>query len=62
MELARQSLDDAKIIAPYDGVVTAVNAVVGAPGSGAAMVLLADTSKYHLDVLIDETEVGQRKC
>ena len=25
----------------------------------AAMVLLADTSKYHIDVLIDETEVGQ---
>ncbi len=59
LEQARRTLDDAKISAPHDGVVTAVNAVVGAPGSGAAMVLLADTSKYHIDVLIDETEVGQ---
>jgi HlyD family secretion protein len=59
LEQARRTLDDAKIVAPYDGVVTDVNAVAGAPGSGAAMVLLADTSQYHIDVLIDETEVGQ---
>jgi len=59
LEQARRSLDDVKIIAPHDGVVTAVNAVIGAPGSAAAMVLLADTSKYHIEVLIDETEVGQ---
>ena len=59
LEQARRSLDDVKIVAPHDGVVTAVNAVVGAPGSSAAMVMLADTSKYHIDVLIDETEVGQ---
>lgn len=59
LEQVRRTLDDAKIVAPYDGVVTAVNAVVGAPGSGAALILLADTSKYHVDVLIDETEVDQ---
>jgi HlyD family secretion protein len=59
LEQARQALDDAKIVAPYDGVVTAINAVVGAPGSSAAMVTLADTSKYHVGVLIDETEVDQ---
>jgi HlyD family secretion protein len=59
LEQIRRTLDDAKIVAPYDGIVTAVNAVVGAPGSSAAMVLLADTSKYHVDVLIDETEVDQ---
>jgi HlyD family secretion protein len=59
LEQVRRTLDDAKIVAPFDGVVTAVNAVVGAPGSGAALILLADTSKYHVDVLIDETEVDQ---
>jgi HlyD family secretion protein len=59
LEQTRRTLDDAKIVAPYDGVVTAVNAVVGTPGSGEAIVLLADTSKYHVDVLIDESEVGQ---
>jgi HlyD family secretion protein len=59
LEQTRRTLDDAKIIAPYDGVVTAVDAVVGAPGSGAALIMLADTSKYHVDVLIDETEVEQ---
>jgi HlyD family secretion protein len=59
LEQTRRTLDDARISAPFDGVVAAVNAVVGAPGSGAAMVLLADISKYHIDVLIDETEVDQ---
>jgi HlyD family secretion protein len=59
LEQTRRTLDVARISAPFDGVVTAVNAVVGAPGSGAALVLLADISKYHIDVLIDETEVDQ---
>jgi HlyD family secretion protein len=58
LEQARRTLNDVRIVAPHDSVVTVVSAVVGAPGSGAAL-MLADTSKYHVDVLIDETEVGQ---
>jgi HlyD family secretion protein len=59
LEQTHRTLGDAQIVAPFDGVVTGVNAVVGAPGSGAALILLADTSKYHVNVLIDETEVDQ---
>jgi macrolide-specific efflux system membrane fusion protein len=39
--------------------VTAIDAVVGGPGSGSTTISLADTSQYHVDVLIDETEISQ---
>lgn len=58
LEQAQQALTDARIIAPFDGVVSAVSAVAGASGSGASITLL-DTSAYHVDVLIDETEINQ---
>jgi RND family efflux transporter MFP subunit len=59
LEQARQQLDDAKIVAPFDGIVTQVDAVVGGPGGSNTSVMLADTSQYHVDVLIDETEIDQ---
>jgi len=55
---ARRQLDDAGIVAPFDGVVTQVSAVVGGPSSGVSIVL-AEVSRYHVDVLIDETEIAQ---
>lgn len=58
LEQAQQSLDDAKIVAPFDGLVTSVDAVVGGTG-GSATLELTDASQYHVDVLIDETEIGQ---
>jgi HlyD family secretion protein len=61
LEQARQQLDDARIVAPFDGLVTQVNATVGGSGGSGALVMLADTSKYHVDVLIDETEIDQVK-
>jgi HlyD family secretion protein len=61
LEQARRQLDDAKIVAPFDGVITAVDPVVGGPGSGSTTILLADTSRYHVVVLIDETEIAQLK-
>jgi HlyD family secretion protein len=57
-EQAQQTLTDAQIVAPFDGVVTAVSAVVGGAG-GSATIALDDVSEYHVDVLIDETEIGQ---
>ncbi len=46
--------------APWDGVVTAVNAVEGtlAGGLGGAAIQIADTGKYHLDVQVDELDVA----
>jgi HlyD family secretion protein len=58
---ARQNLANATLIAPFDGVVTAVNITAGgASGSGAALEL-ADMSQLHVDVLVDETQIAAVK-
>ena len=62
LEDAQQNIEDAKIVAPFDGLVTAVNPIVGGPSSGSTTISLADISQYHVDVLIDETEVSQLKA
>jgi len=49
-------LADAEIVAPFDGIVTKVNGSLGAAGSGVS-IDLADTSQYHINVLVDETEI-----
>lgn len=60
LEQARRQLDDAQIVAPHDGVVTAVNITAGGDSSGAA-ITLADVSELHVDVLVDETLIAQVK-
>jgi HlyD family secretion protein len=59
LDQVRQQMDDAKITAPFDGIVTQVNIVPGGTGGTVAAIMLADNSQYHVDVLIDETEIGQ---
>ena len=61
LQAVQDQLENARIIAPFDGVVTAVNPVVGGPGSSGATIVMADTSRYHVDILIDETEIAQLK-
>ncbi len=61
LEAAQQQLQNARITAPFDGVVTEVNPVVGGPGSSSTTIVLDNTSQYHVDVLIDETEIAQLK-
>jgi HlyD family secretion protein len=51
-------LADAVIVAPFDGIVTKVNGSVGAAGSGVS-IGLADTSQYHINVPVDETEIAK---
>ncbi len=60
LEEAQQQLANAQIVAPFDGVITAVNAVVGAESSGATIVEANDTS-LNVAVLVDETQIGQVK-
>jgi RND family efflux transporter MFP subunit len=60
LEEARQELENARIVAPLDGMVTAVDAVVGGSGNSAT-IELTDASQYHVDVLVDETEISQVK-
>ena len=60
VEQARRRIDNSRILAPWDGVVTAVNAVEGtlAGGIGGPAIQMADTGKYHLDVQVDELDVA----
>ncbi len=60
LEQAQRQLANAQIVAPFDGVITAVNAEVGANGSGATIVEADDTS-LNVGVLVDETQIGQVK-
>lgn len=59
LEQVQQQLDNAKIIAPFDGAVAQVTALAGGDSSGT--IVLADDSKYHVGLLIDETQIGQVK-
>jgi HlyD family secretion protein len=58
LQQVREALTEAQIVAPFDGVVTAITAVVGGSG-GSAAISLIDPSQYHVDVLVDETEIEQ---
>ncbi len=60
LQQAQRQLDNAKIVAPSDGVITQVTAVVGADGGGASIVEANDTS-LNVGVLVDETQIGQVK-
>jgi HlyD family secretion protein len=58
LEEAKQQLEDARIVAPFDGLVTSVTTIASGP-SGSAAIELTDIGQYHVDVLVDETEIGQ---
>jgi HlyD family secretion protein len=53
---AQQNLANATIVAPFNGVITAVNVAVG-DGGGSGALEIADMSHLHVDVLVDETEI-----
>ena len=52
------ALSDAEIVAPFDGIVTQVNGSVGESGTGVS-IGVADISHYHVNVLVDETEIAK---
>ena len=58
LQQTRLKLADAEIVAPFDGVVTKVNGSIGAAGSSVS-IGVADTSQYHINVLVDETEIAK---
>lgn len=59
LEQAQRRLENTVLTAPWDGIVTAVNIVQGTLAQpGAPSVQLADTSKFHLDVQVDEVDVA----
>ena len=58
LEAARQDLAEATLVAPFDGVITAVNIVAGGSSGNSAAITIADISQLHVNVLVDETEIA----
>lgn len=60
LENARSELADATLIAPFDGVITAVNLVVGqSVTNGTQVMTLQDIDQLHIDVSVDEMDIPQ---
>lgn len=58
VQRAQQTLDDAALTAPFDGVVASNNLRVGElPPQNQPAMLLIDISEYYVDLAIDETDI-----
>lgn len=58
LEQARNNLDEARLVAPFDGVVAAVNVREGEVAVGALpAIVLVDNRQYHVDVAVDEVDI-----
>jgi multidrug efflux pump subunit AcrA (membrane-fusion protein) len=57
LEQAKQNLSNALIVAPFSGVVTAVNVMAGGTPPAGTAVEVADMRQMHVDVLVDETQI-----
>jgi HlyD family secretion protein len=55
---ARAALEGATIVAPFAGVITAVEAQAGATVGTASIITLADMSHPQLEIWVDEVDVG----
>jgi HlyD family secretion protein len=59
LELAQHNLGNARLEAPFDGTVAAVNVRPGELAvSALPAIVLADTGSYYLDVAVDEVDVA----
>jgi HlyD family secretion protein len=59
LQQAQRRLDQAKLVAPWDGVITNVNVVEGGQASPAQPAFrLADNSRFHLDAQVDEVDIA----
>ena len=54
---AQRWLEDATLVAPFDGVVTDVGLNVGETASGAAVVVVADLETLEVEIALDETDI-----
>jgi HlyD family secretion protein len=60
LEQARLKLAKALLVAPIDGVVTEVNVKRGEwPPTGQAAMIITNMSAYHIDVEVDEIDIGR---
>lgn len=59
LQVAQRRLENARLLAPWDGIVTQIAIVQGGQASPAQpAVRLADTSRFHLDVQVDEVDIS----
>jgi HlyD family secretion protein len=60
LQVAKNNLKDAQIIAPFDGVVAAVNVRVGEVAAAQLpSVILVDKRQFHIDVAVDEVDIAR---
>jgi HlyD family secretion protein len=59
LDQARHQLEGMSLVAPHDGTVTLVAARVGELSGGQPAFILTDLSQYHVDVTVDEIDVGR---
>ncbi len=60
LEQAEARLADAELVAPFAGVLAAVNLQAGVPAPAATpAAILVDDSVFYVDVTVDEIEIGQ---
>lgn len=63
LDQARHNLAGATIVAPFAGTVARITASEAElVGTQTPIIILADLSSFHLDVLVDEVDVGQVKA
>ena len=54
---AENALANAQLVAPFAGIVSVVNIAAGELAGGGPAIALADLGQFHLNVLVDETDV-----
>lgn len=59
LQQAQRRLEQTKLVAPWDGVVTAVTIVEGGQATpGQPAIRLSDTAQFHLDAQVDEVDIA----
>jgi len=59
LQQAQQQLEGTELQAPHDGVVTLVGVQQGELSGGQPAFVLTDLSEYHLEVIVDEIDIGR---
>lgn len=59
LSIVEAQRDDATLVAPFDGVVAAVNIAVGEMPAGEGAVTLIDTGTYTITLSVDEKDIAQ---
>lgn len=59
LEQARHQLEGTELLAPHAGIVTLVGVKEGELSGGQPAFILTDLSDYHLEVIVDEIDIGR---